>query len=367
MLTPKVKLTIYRILPFGIIWLVFGLIYLLMERGIIGDLDYYPATGNPYNFNSNTLVSLVIVFVGGLAVGAFEVLFLRKRFMRHSFARKIFYKASIYVVIIVSFLSLVTLIVNAIELQTSIFDPSIWALLGIFFSNFAFWSITLYIAALMTVVLFYSEMSENVGIHVLHNFFLGKYHKPVEEERIFMFLDMNASTTIAEKLGHIKYFKLLKKYYTDLSESVIDYSGEIYQYVGDELVVSWSVNNGLYNNGCLQCFFSMQKALQSQSENYLSEFDVLPTFKAGLHIGHVTTGEIGEIKKDIIFTGDVLNTTARIQGLCKTFQVKILLSEPLLQRMKLGPEWSVRPLGEQTLRGRKGGMKVSTVEKSIIA
>jgi adenylate cyclase len=96
----------------------------------------------------------------------------------------------------------------------------------------------------------------------------------------------------------------------------------------------------------------MQSALEYQKDSYLEKFGVVPTFKAGLHFGKVTTGEIGVIKKDIIFTGDVLNATARIQSLCNSYNVDILISEPLLHRLDLSSRYHIQPLGESELRGR---------------
>ena len=81
-----------------------------------------------------------------------------------------------------------------------------------------------------------------------------------------MFLDMKSSTTIAESLGHVKYFEMLKEYYSDLSDPIIKYSGEIYQYVGDEIVVSWKLKNGLQNNNCIQCFFAMKAGNSKTSQ-----------------------------------------------------------------------------------------------------
>ena len=95
---------------------------------------------------------------------------------------------------------------------------SAWINLWKFFSSFTFWAFQLYLAAMVGVALFYSEVSENLGMSVLYNFFIGKYHKPIQEERIFLFLDMKSSTTIAEKIGHVKYFEMLKEYYSDLSD-----------------------------------------------------------------------------------------------------------------------------------------------------
>ena len=363
MLSPKVKRSIYRIIPFGLIWFTFGIIYLLLEKGIVGDLNYYPSTGNPYDFKGNTLISLIIITVFGLLLGTFEILFLNNLFIKKSFGKKILYKTLIYVVIIITFLLIFTIIVNSIVLQKSIFDDHVWANVWAFVSSFTFWSVELYIAAIIGLTLFYSEVSENLGLFVLHNFFVGKYHQPIEEERIFMFLDMKSSTTIAENLGHVKYFEMLKEYYSDLTDPIILYSGEIYQYVGDEIVVSWKLKNGLENNNCLNCFFAMKETLNNQFEKYQAKYGVLPTFKAGLHFGHVTTGEIGVIKKDIIFTGDVLNTTARIQSLCNIHQVDILISDDLNNKINLGSEFQIQTLGKNELIGKNEAIELFTVQK----
>ncbi|MBT8314785.1 MAG: adenylate/guanylate cyclase domain-containing protein, partial [Maribacter sp.] len=141
-----------------------------------------------------------------------------------------------------------------------------------------------------------------------------------------MFLDIKSSTSIAEKIGHVEYFELLKEYYHILSNAVIEYSGEIYQYVGDEIVITWNLSKGIMNNNCIKCFFKMKSDLKERQYWFEQKFGVYPEFKAGLHLGEVTTGEIGRIKKDIIFTGDVLNTTARIQSLCNDLQVDNLIS-----------------------------------------
>ena len=176
-----------------------------------------------------------------------------------------------------------------------------------------------------------------------------------------MFLDMKSSTTIAESLGHVRYFDMLREYYADLSDSIIQHAGEVYQYVGDEIVVTWKLKSGLQNNNCVQCFFAMKAALKKQSRKYRAAFGLVPEFKAGFHLGKVITGEIGVLKKEIIFTGDVLNTTARIQGLCNTYGVDILISGHL---MKMLPEpflFQGQALGENALRGRDEKIELFTI------
>ena len=79
---------------------------------------------------------------------------------------------------------------------------------------------------------------------------------------------------------------------------------------------------------------------------------VIADFKAALHIGQVTTGEIGALKKDIFFTGDVLNTTARILSLSTQLQQDFLISENLANQLKVPENLSLTDLGTQSLKGK---------------
>jgi adenylate cyclase len=361
MLSAKFKRNIERIVPFGIIWLVFSLIYTLLEKGILGESEFYPSTGNPYNFRSNILVTPVSAMISGLMIGLIEILYFNKRLSQLSLGKKIILKTLIYLVTITTFLLVLTGIANAITLKKGFFDYEVWQNVGLFFYSYAFMSVGIYMAAIIIVNQFYSEISDNIGHGVLNNFFTGKYHRPKEEERVFMFLDMTSSTTIAESLGHLKYFELLREYYSDLTDSIVDYAGEIYQYVGDEIVVSWKLENTLPNNNCLHCFFALKAALKKQSIKYQDRFNVVPAFKAGFHVGKVTTGEIGVIKKEIIFTGDVLNTTSRIQALCHQYHSEILISGMLIKRLRPEPDFRLLSMGEVVLRGRDGKVELFTI------
>jgi adenylate cyclase len=361
MLSPQAKRNLTRILPFGAIWLIFSFVYSLLERGLLGNLTIYPATGNPYDFSGTVFITAGTALVCGLLIGSVEVLYLTKLFQRKSFARKILYKTSLYLGFIVVFLLLTSLFFNSFALQQSIISEPVLHNTLIFFTSFAFWSVVIYIGSIIGVSLFYHEVNENLGQGVLRNFFSGKYHTPKEEERVFMFLDMKGSTTLAERIGHGKYFEMLKEYFADLSDPIIRHAGKVYQYVGDEVVITWTLENGLHNNNCIACFFSLKDSLQKQKEKYKSAFGIVPEFKAGLHVGIVTTGEIGVIKKEIIFTGDVLNTTARIQSLCNSLGVDILISGQVMNKLTLDSGYQIKSFGESELRGRDEKIELYTI------
>lgn len=362
MLSPKSKRNLYRIVPFALIWLFFSIIYTLLEKGILGNLHTYPATGNPYHFDTNILITPLTALITGSIIGAMEIGWLNKLFFKNSFTQKILFKTLIYLAFIITFLLALSIIANAMELQSNIFSKQVWNNMLVFFTSFAFWSVALYIAAIIALSLFYLELSENLGLEVLNNYFTGKYHKPTEEVRIFMFSDIRSSTTIAESLGHVKYFEMIREYFSDLSDSIVKHEGEIYQYVGDEIVVSWNLKKGLKGNNCIQCYYSMKASIKNQENKYHKKFGTLPDFKAGFHFGKVTTGEIGVIKKEITFSGDVLNTTARIQELCNAYQVDILISEALVNKIQMESQYKIIELGENALRGRDEKIKLFTIQ-----
>ncbi|MEL6255433.1 MAG: adenylate/guanylate cyclase domain-containing protein [Bacteroidota bacterium] len=170
-------------------------------------------------------------------------------------------------------------------------------------------------------------VNDKYGPGIFKDFLLGKYFQPRRTERIFMFLDLRGSTRIAEQLGEVKYFSFLKDAFLDVTPAIIYSGGEIYQYVGDEIVVSWKVEKGVKQAQCLKSFVRLQEDLKQKSEYYQKVYGVIPEFKAGLHAGFVIAGEIGAIKREITFSGDVLNTSSRIQGKCNELGVKLCVAE----------------------------------------
>ena len=362
-MSPKQKGNLIKIIPFGIIWGGFGLLYVLIEYGIMGDAKVYPSTNNPYAFDSSLIVTTSACFVMGMLLGTIEVLFLNTLFVSRTFWQKILFKTTLYLLSILILLFTISFFTNSMRLDLPMFHPQVVQSIVQFTSNFVFWSIVIYLGIITMLSLFISQITDYLGGSVFNNFFTGKYHHPREEVRIFMFLDMKSSTTIAERLGHVEYFRLLNKYYADTTEAIIQTSGEVYQYAGDEIIVSWNLKRGLDNLNCIHCFFMIKETFQAQSKSYIKSFGLVPEFKAGFHYGKVTTGEIGVLKKEIFFTGDVLNTTARIQASCNEFGTDILISEELTSQLDLSKTYDLTEIGECKFRGRQEKVNLFSIAK----
>jgi len=206
------------------------------------------------------------------------------------------------------------------------------------------------------------QVNDKFGQGLLWAFITGKYHRPKKEQRVVMFVDLIGSTTIAERLGNENYYKLLKDFFADITDSIIYNRGEIYQYVGDEVVISWQCDKHAVQFDYLNCYFDMRKAIESKKEKYQNKYQQVPDFKAAIHHGEVTIGEIGIIKRDLTFSGDVLNTTSRMLGFSKVYQTNILISEELFDYLTPAKApYKYLKMGKELLRGKSQKTGIYTV------
>ena len=334
---------------------------MLVEFGATGSFDPTPEAAIRLNPSIILFAATALTLVG-LLVGFVELVYLEKLFRNRSFRSKILYKLGLYTILMLIIISITYHIAASLELHLPIWHQQVWQRTSSFLGSLVFFSSLFQMGVSLLLCVLYAAISENLGHSVLVNLFTGRYHHPQEEVRIFMFLDMKSSTTIAEQLGHHRYFLLLRDFYDHLGPAIINNEGEVYQYIGDEVVISWKYSIGLYSNNCVNCFFSMKKALEDQSEYYLETYGLVPEFKAGLHYGQVTTGEIGSLKKEITFSGDVLNATARLQALCNSYSATLLVSGDLIKVLKNPDALQVEALGEISLKGRKQAMEVYQVK-----
>src|SRR4029453_6145101 len=152
-------------------------------------------------------------------------------------------------------------------------------------------------------------------------------------------------------------------FFYDVAEPVLQTRGQIYQYVGDEVVVTWTTERGLRQGNCLRCVFLVTEHLHEQKERYLARYGIVPAFKAGLHGGPVVTAEIGDIKKDIVHSGDTVNTAARVEAQCRPLERRVLVSEALLSQCQLPEELEVEDMGKRELRGKAEALRLFSVRR----
>ena len=211
---------------------------------------------------------------------------------------------------------------------------------------------------------FVRQINRMLGKNGILNLITGKYHKPQEEHRVFMFLDLNQSTTIAERLGHRRYHEFIDDFFYDITPAIIESKGDIYQYVGDEIIVTWTPEHGMKNADCINCFFRISAAVHLNQSKYEAKYGIVPTFKAGFHYGEVIAGLIGDWKRDLVFHGDTVNTAARICTECGNIKQPLLLSETLLRKLSIDSYLTPESVGSIMLKGKELPVQLFAIKEA---
>jgi adenylate cyclase len=355
------KTQFYKILFLTIFW-VCAVIFIVFYEGAL--LNFKSEVGGEYYSLSRVLITAILVTItGAFILGSLDVLLLGRLLRKKPLGIVLSIKTIVYVVFILFFVSIARMYLASAELSKPIFSDEVIELqLKFLFSarvvmTIIFWGIVCGLAV------FILHVSDKFGQGVLLNFILGKYHHPKEEKRIFMFMDLKSSTTYAEKLGHIEYSKLIQDCFFDLTDVVANNDASIYQYVGDEVVLSWEYDKGLKNNNCINIYYDFMNVISGKSDYYKNKYGMIPEFKAGVSSGYATVAEVGELKKELAYHGHVLNTASRIQGVCNKYNKSLLISEELEKNLKLDTDYNKELIGSIELKGKLQPVNIYSVEQ----
>jgi adenylate cyclase len=329
--------------------------------------SFYNLPNYHYNFLRVLIIAVLMAIVGGSILSSFEVLYFSRKLLKKSLGQVLIIKTFFYLISIFLFTSIATLISLSYIIDKPLFHGDVLNRFLHYLSSPKIWALMTYWSFAVMFALFILHISEKLGQGVLFNYVLGKYHKPKEETRIFMFLDLTSSSTYAEKLGHIKYSRLIQDCFFDLTEVVNKYNVQIYQYVGDEVVLTWQKDNGIENNKCLKTFFAFQQAIKEKSIYYEKEYGLVPEFKAGLNFGFVTIAEVGEMKRELAYHGDAINTASHIRSVCGKHNKKLLISADLLSLLPgIDDDFNIESMGVCQLKGKKNVIGIFSVDEKVL-
>lgn len=347
----KYKKILYPTL-FGV---VFGVVYAIVE--------YYSKLGTADQevfipLLIRALVSGVMFFVSVIYAGQI----LSKTLSQKKFLVALLIKSLVYTAIITVILILVNVIWFLINRQYEFWEQALY-----YFTDYMYFVNLVTIFPLTLLVIAVGQIGSLHRKGDLLNFVLGRYNTPMEVERVFCFADLKGSTSIAEILGNLRYAAFLKEYYSDISDVVNEAGGQIYQYVGDEIVLSWPYGKALKYSNMIHCVFRMKEILQDKKKRYMSAYGFVPYFRAGLHGGKVVVSWIGGRRKEIVYIGDVLNTAARIQGECKRLNKNFLISGDLFKQIKDLDRIKATFVEEIIPRGKATKVELYSLEKEELS
>jgi adenylate cyclase len=189
-----------------------------------------------------------------------------------------------------------------------------------------------------------------IGIETLFHLTVGTYHRPVLQEKVLVFLDINNSTALAEELGAVRTKSLVGKFLFDISKPITDHGGEIYLYKGDGLIALWDWREAVRDNRILRTIDAVFATIRRERREYLELFGVVPSFRIGVHGGEVVVSEQGDTKRAIGVYGTTINIAARMEEAAKTHNVACVISGDVAENLR-GEEARLIPIGYEKIRG----------------
>ena len=341
-----------------LIWIVTSIIYTIPLFYLINKTDYQSIT-----FGTWIIFIVVISFSLGVFHSIFELVIFREFQYRLNSFFSLLLKTILFSFAYLATSVIFIIIKNSLLVFLGVEDKIIENELEIFLKTDTLYWFGLIIVILSFTINFLLQVKSKLGSKVLVNLFFEKYKKPKVEKKILMFLDISDSTTIAEKIGMYKFSSLLQNFFKDIDPAIIKSRGIIYQFVGDEVIITWDIKDGVDNYNCIKFFFEAKKILDKNRNKYITKYGVHPEFKAGIHIGDVIITEVGISKQEITYHGDTINTTARIRSMCNNFAKNLLVSAELLSLLPdLDDKFNVEANGVIQLKGKKNAVALFSIE-----
>lgn len=339
---------------FAIGWFFGMLIWRIIRNA--GLRDYLESLQMGASYTNVALFILVVSLLAGLIFGSIQYYNGNSSKSKISFRLQLIKALSIHLLVMLALYLILFLLIRFYQVRpvesfiNFILNPL--ALVTLFYS--------ICINAIIVLVIHVNEL---LGRGNLLKLITGKFYVPKEEYRAFMFLDLVSSTHIAEDLGHMKYSAFIQDCFHDLS--VVDGTGaQVYQYVGDEVVLTWKLHRSFDLSVCLKAYYCFKDRLNSKQDYYSSTYGYVPKFTAGLHCGPIIVTEVGRLKREIAYHGDTINVASRIQGKCRELDSELLISK--IARDKISSnDYTFKSLDFIQLRGKSESTEIFRVQKKL--
>ena len=355
-----------------ILWLIGKLLFNIMAWGMLTALFFFmvsllkPDIGeNGARFFQLIYQHKILIVLLSSSIATFSWLVEDVLFFRFLAGKSIGIVFLFRLLFLVSLVTVVFLAVSAYHYHHKIFTDieEYLILLKWFFINRTTVFLFLTAAIISAIINLLKAIRQKVGAYNFLRIVSGYYRKPREEERIFIFIDLISSTQFAEQLGHRKYSAFLQKCFQPLGLLEIKYRAMQYQIIGDEVVLTWTTSDPRNFRFAVKFYYEYIFHLQAQASHFQKEFGIIPKFSASINSGKIMVSEVGSVKSEIAFHGDVLNTAARIQKQCKSYKKQLLVTKTFAEQFSpVSDGFKVERLAREKLIGKEKYVEIYAID-----
>lgn len=220
--------------------------------------------------------------------------------------------------------------------------------------NIDFFQVFSYSAASVILLLLLDQSRSLIGNQVFFALITGRYARPLEEQRLFLAIDMANSTALAARLGDRDAMRIVGRFLHALGEPVRAHGGSIDKYVGDQAIISWRLTARRPDAPALACALAIRRTLTALK----MEMGVELGFRITLHAGPVIVAQVGDQRREITYFGDTINSLSRLDSIAKEAGRDIILTADGWRHCRPVAGVMPVPLGPVTLRGRETPMEI---------
>lgn len=188
-------------------------------------------------------------------------------------------------------------------------------------------------------------------------------------EASVMFADIRGFTTLSEHLKPQDVVELLNAYFEDMVQEITAADGIPDKFLGDGLMAIWGVPGGDPNHAQKSCqaAIAMIERLKIVNQARLAQGLIEIKVGIGIHAGPVIAGNIGSKKKmEYTVIGDTVNTSSRIEGMCKTLNADLVISSTVYEKLSTALQAHFVFASSEQLRGRTRVTDLYTYQEGLI-
>ncbi|MBU1100998.1 MAG: adenylate/guanylate cyclase domain-containing protein [Bacteroidetes bacterium] len=178
-----------------------------------------------------------------------------------------------------------------------------------------------------------------------------------------LFTDLVSFTTISENLEPDKLVRLLKLYFTYMTEIIIKHGGTIDKYIGDSIMAIFGAPLSMDDHATRAVRAGLDMEQKLADLNVQLKTEGLPEVKSriGINTGNMVVGNIGtESVFNYTVIGDSVNLASRLEQANKMFHTSILISRFTYDELNR-EEFKIRQLDVIKVKGKETAVEVFEV------
>ncbi|MBD2679341.1 MULTISPECIES: AAA family ATPase [Nostoc] len=180
----------------------------------------------------------------------------------------------------------------------------------------------------------------------------------VQREMSVLFTDIRSFTTLSESMTPAENFRFINAYLSRMEPIILQHNGFIDKYIGDAIMALFAGDA----DDAVLAGIAMLQTLTTYNEERQARGYLPIQIGIGINTGSLILGTVGGMNRmDSTVISDAVNLASRIEGLTKTFNAPLLITDQTFQRLQHRDRYGIRVVGQVKVKGKANAVTVHEV------